>query len=277
MHAKPHMHTFAILGFVSLAAACSWPQHKASRLVTFEVPAAALQRLSCTTNNGDVKLVGSPTATSVTVRAELSVRGHTAEEAEANLQLLEVERAVDGDALRLIARFPERTLARCSPRFDFTIDLPARLATESLSHNGDIVVQGVAGAAKATTHNGSIALAGDSPDVQATSHNGDVSWRGSGRRVALTTHNGDVDAEFAASGEVQADLSSHNGDVTLGLPGAVDALFAAETSNGDVRLRASGTDAVVVGRGRRTATGRLGKGGNGQIRATTHNGDVVVK
>lgn len=236
-------------------AACKMPQHRASKSVAFEAPAAALQRLECTSHNGGIEVVGDAKATAVSVRVELTVRGHTPEEAAYHLSLLEVGQEADGGTLRLAGRWPREQLARCSPSFAFTITVPAGMATALVTHNGRLRVDGVEGA------------------TQATTHNGDVEWRGGSRQVALETHNGDVRAEFAADGEVRAEVQTHNGNVTVAFPGAVDAAFTARTHNGSTSDRGRLTEASV---GRRELSGRLGAG-SGAIVVTTHNGDVTVR
>jgi len=271
------MKTALLLTVLPLAVACSMPTHTATRTYEVTLPAAGLQRLACDTRNGDVTIVGDAAATTVSVRADLSVRGHTQAEAEANLGLLDVQKDVGADAVTLTGLFPAKGLGNCSPAIAFTIRLPARLRVAATTHNGDVRLDGSDGGATLTSHNGDVVVAGGSAEVQATTHNGNVRWQGAGRRVDLVTHNGDVFAEFAAAGEVQSTLTSHNGDVDLTFPGAVDAALAAETSNGGVRLAAKGMTDVVKSRGGRSATARLGKGGAGQIKAVTHNGDVTAK
>lgn len=276
-HLPIAMKTALLLTILPLAAACSMPKHKATRTYEVTLPAAGLQRLVCETRNGDITIVGDAAATTLSVRADLSVRGHTQAEADANLKLLDVQKDVGADAVTLTGLFPAKGLGNCSPEIAFTIRMPTRLRVAATTHNGDVRVDGSDGGATLSTHNGDVVVAGGGAEVQATSHNGDVDWQGAGRRVELTTHNGDVRAAFATAGEVQSTLTSHNGDVDLTFPGAVDAAFAAETSNGGVRLAAKGMTDVVVGRGGRSATARLGKGGAGQVKAVTHNGDVTAK
>jgi len=150
------MKTRLLLSLFPLVAACTTPMHKASRVVTFEVPATALQRLGCTSHNGSIRVTGDAKAAVVTVRAELSVRGFTPEEAAANLAQLDVAQEVAGDALTLGGRCPDALRRRFSPAFDFTITAPARLAVSATSHNGGIRAEGVDGEVQATTHNGDL-------------------------------------------------------------------------------------------------------------------------
>lgn len=271
------MKNTLVLTLLPLAAACSMPMHKAMRTYELTLPAEGLQRLACDTRNGGITIVGDAAATTVSVRADLSVRGRTQAEAEANLKVLDVQKEVSTDAITLKGVFPASGLGQSQPEIAFTIRMPARLRAAATTHNGDVRLDGSDGGAALTTHNGDVVVAGGGAEVQATTHNGDVRWQGAGRRVELVTHNGNVRAEFAAAGEVQSTLTSHNGDVDVAFPGAVDAAFAAETSNGGIRLAAKGMTDVVTSRGGRSATARLGKGGAGQVKAATHNGDVTVR
>jgi hypothetical protein len=236
-------------------AACSLPAHRAAKVVEVRADAAGLQRLVCTSHNGRIEYVGDPDATAVVVRAELSVRGHTPEEAEANLQLLEVGQETAEGALLLAGKFPREQLQRSSPSFAFTITGPARLELGLVTHNGDLRVRGADAA------------------TQATTHNGGVEFRGGSRNVALESHNGDVDAEFAGAGELRGEIMTHNGDVVVAFPGAVDAAFTARTHNGSLGDGGRLADAKV---GRRELAGRLGAG-TGKVDVTTHNGDVTVR
>lgn len=241
--------------FLLAVPACSSPRFAAKKSVVFDAPATALQRLECTSHNGRIEVVGDPDATTVSVRAELSVRGHTPEEAEFNLSQLEVGQETDGGTLRVAGRWPREALSRNSPSFAFTITMPARLELALVSHNGGLRAIDVAGA------------------TQATTHNGDVEWRGRSRQLALESHNGDIRAEFAADGEVRAEVSTHNGDVTVSFPGAVDATFQARTHNGSTSDGGRLADASVA---RGQLSGRLGAGA-GRIVVTTHNGDVTIR
>ena len=223
--------------FLLAVPACSSPRFAAKKSVVFDAPATALQRLECTSHNGRIEVVGDPDATTVSVRAELSVRGHTPEEAEFNLSQLEVGQETDGGTLRVAGRWPREALSRNSPSFAFTITMPARLELALVSHNGGLRAIDVAGATQATTHNG------------------------------------DIRAEFAADGEVRAEVSTHNGDVTVAFPGAVDATFQARTHNGSTSDGGRLADASVA---RGELSGRLGAGA-GRIVVTTHNGNVTIR
>lgn len=248
-----HMRHSALLFL--FAAACSFPRHTASKVVEFTVPATALQRLECETHNGGITITGSPTADSVTVRAEMSVRGYSQEEADTNLHQLEVGNETTDGKLRLFGKYPSTGLSNCSPSFAFTLTIPQRLEVELESHNGDLTVNDLTGNLKSTTHNGDIELKGQSP------------------KVALETHNGNVIADFAGRGSLDGEVTTHNGNVVLSFPGEVDATVAASTQNGSLKASDRLTDAK---QSRRQLNGRVGSGA-GKLNVTTHNGNVSVR
>lgn len=246
------MRTLPLLP-VLLLAACGYPRFAASKTVEFTVPAADLQRLHCETHNGGITITGKAEATDITVRAELSVRGYTQAEADANLHLLEVGSDKANGTLKLYGKYPRGELMNRSPSFAFTLTMPAGLEAELESHNGSMQLTGLAGSLK------------------STSHNGDVRLQGACAKVAIETHNGDVTADLAGKGALDGSLVTHNGNVVLAFPGAVDATLEASTHNGSLHATRL-TDAKVS---RRQLSGRLGAG-TGKLSVTTHNGDVTV-
>ena len=237
------------------AAACSFPRHTASKVVEFTVPATALQRLECETHNGGITITGSPTADAVTVRAEMSVRGYTQDEADTNLHLLEIGNETTDGKLRLFGKYPRNELMNRSPSFAFTLTVPQRLEVTLESHNGDLHMLQLDGA------------------LHSITHNGDIELKGNNCKVSLETHNGNVVADFAGTGALDGVVTTHNGNVSLGFPGQVDATVAASTHNGSLSGGARLVDAKQT---RRQLSGRLGAG-TGKLTVTTHNGDVSVR
>ncbi len=201
--------------FLLAVPACSYPKHVAKRSVAFDAPAAALQRLECSSHNGRIEVVGDPDATMVTVRAELSVRGETPADAEANLALLQVGQETDGGTLRLAGRWPRDVLARMSPAFAFTITVPARLELALVTHNGGLRAVDVAGATQATTHNGDVSVAfpgAVDAAFTARTHNGSTS--DGGRLAEASVGRRELSGRLGAgSGAIV--VTTHNGNVTI--------------------------------------------------------------
>lgn len=246
------MRTLLLLPFL---AACSiHPAFVATKVVELEIPAATLQGLACESHNGAIVVTGAPTDT-IKLRCEMSVRGVTQEEADANLAQLDLGREATDTRLKLFGRYPKSELWNRSPSFAFTLTAPARLAFELTTHNGDVTTNGVTGAVVATTHNGRIGGQVDGAQVTATSHNGDVAL------------------QVGGSGNLEGTIETHNGDVQLVFAGARNTAIEASTHNG--RLSATGAAAVVEAR-RGSLRANVGTGG-GKLVVTTHNGDVTVR
>ena len=89
-------------------------------------------------------LTRGESATAVRIHAEMTARGHTQDEADANLQLLDIGRAHDGDTLRIFGDYPRDVLAGTSPTFAFTLEVPEQLALTLRTHNGGVATAGTA-------------------------------------------------------------------------------------------------------------------------------------
>jgi hypothetical protein len=244
----------ALLPFLVLAG-CVNPRYQASKVVELTLPANGVTALDCWSHNGGVTVTGDAAAASIALRAELSVRGHTQAEADANLELLEVAHDRDGGTLRVRGKYPQDTLNRCSPSFRFTLTVPPQLSLQLGSHNGDLRARGTEGDARFETHNGDIAV-----ELRTN-------------KIAAISHNGDVDLRLDGDGALDGSVISHNGDVTLTLAGAFGTKLQAATHNGRVTGHPQATDTTTS---RRSYTGRLGNGA-GKLVVDTHNGNVVIR
>lgn len=245
-----------ILPFVPLfAAACVFPNYKAVKVVELTLPAADFRKLDCESHNGSIVVNGDPTATDVSMRAEISVRGFSQAEADANLHLLEVGREDRGDTMRLFGKYPPGELSNRSPSFQFTLKVPRRLALQLVSHNGNITANDVEGATSIETHNGDIAGA------MPTNH------------LAATTHNGDVELRLSGQGPLDGEVRSHNGDIDLAIGAGLGGRVEAATNNGKVTPPPVLKDATV---GNRRLSFSVGDG-KGKLVVETHNGDVVMR
>lgn len=239
----------------ALAAGCALPAYQATKVVNFTVPAAGIDEVVVDSHNGDLVVTGDAAATEVAVRAELSVRGHSQAEADADLHLLEITREQVGNSLRLGGRYPPAGLGNRSPTFQFTLTVPPRLAVRLTSHNGDVRLTGIDG------------------DAIVATHNGDVEGRVAAARVEARTHNGDVVLEVAGVGRLEGEVQSHNGNVEVHVAPGRSTWLTASTHNGRVTPPPRPVDAEVRKRNLRC---RLGDG-SGRFVIEAHNGDVVVR
>lgn len=236
-----------------LLTACSYPSFVASKTVEYEVPADGVQRLACTTHNGAITVTGDAAAKPIRLRAEITARATSQAEADALLHQLDVRRDLVDGALQVGGQGPQTGWTTQSS-FAFTFAVPPSVRVALESHNGALRVTGMQDEVSAVTHNGEVVVDAAAPVVATSSHNGDVrlTLRGELREATVETHNGEVAVEMAAAG---------NAKVTV------------ETHNGTIHVPANLRDAVHE---RGLLQGRFGEG-KGNLRITTHNGDVRLR
>lgn len=237
-----------------LAAACSFPQHIAKKTVEDSFPAAGIRELYCRTHNGDITIHGKAGATEIRMRATLSVRGYTRDEAERNLELLAVGSTTDGDRMTLAGKY-DAAVRGMSPGCTFVVEAPADLVQRLESHNGDIRAIDTSAA------------------LHCETHNGDIEARALTSELRVVTHNGNVDLEIGGAGALDGSITSHNGDVAVGVAEGVGTSIRASTHNGSIGLRRHADESS---RSRRRLECRLGDGA-GRLEIETHNGNVEIR
>jgi DUF4097 and DUF4098 domain-containing protein YvlB len=242
------------LFLVPLFAACTYPRYVATKTVEYAIPATSTTNLLCQTHNGNITVTGESNTSQIAVHAELSVRGYTQDEADANLHLVEVGREQEGGTLRLFVKYPS-DISDCSPSGSFVLGVPRDLACGLESHNGRLCLRGTRGNARLETQNGSIEATVEGPEVETTTHNGNI-------RLAL-----------AGSDPIKAKVLSHNGSIEMSLPENIGTMLDASTHNG----RVVGPERVVAATyGRSSLRGRIGDG-TGSLTVSTHNGNVRIR
>jgi Putative adhesin len=252
------MRQSTLLSLVTVAAltsSCSYPRFQAKKTVEFTLPAASVSRLLCTSHNGKIVVDGDPAATAVNLKAEMSVRGHTQEEANANLNLLEVGQEQTDGQLKLWGKYPTGGLNNLSPSFAFTMTVPARMQLQLETHNGDVVARGTEGPIRLETHNGSI-------EAKVTT-----------AKVEVETHNGTVELDLGGSGPLDGTVTSHNGGIRVGIGNDRGTRIEASTHNGSIQAGANVAEASVS---RTRLSGKIGDG-SGKLVITTHNGSVTIR
>lgn len=243
------------LFLVPLLAACSYPRYVATKTVEYAIPATSTSNLLCQTHNGHITVTGESNTSQIEVRAELSVRGYTQDEADANLHLVEVGREQKDGTLRLFVKYPQDDLFDCSPAGSFVLRVPRELACGLESHNGRLTLRGTRGNARLETHNGSIDATVEGTEVETTTHNGNI-------RLAL-----------AGSDPIRAEVRSHNGSIEMSLPENIGTMLDASTHNGKVVWPERVVDATYK---KRSLRGRIGDG-TGSLTISTHNGNVKIQ
>ena len=239
-----------------LFAACSFPKSVASKTVELEIPLEQATVLSCRNHNGDITVSKGPSDGFVTVRAELRVRGHSQAEADDNLATMSLRHEIDGTELRLIRDYPKQEMSGFSPSYRFTIAVPAHLALDLHSHNGNITTTGTTGHIEVRTHNGDIDAEVANPEVHAG------------------THNGDIALAIVIPGQLESSVRSHNGNVRVKLHPETSAWIEARSHNGRINPPDGAFDTTTKKRSMRCRVGEQQT--EGELKVRTHNGNVRI-
>lgn len=234
---------------------CSMATHEAKRTDNLDLPLAGLSGLTCTSHNGSIVLVGAANQTSIRIRADLSVRGHSQQEADNNLLLMEVGHEVKDGVLHLAGKFPKGSLDNVSPSFAFHVEVPAEFTAALTTHNGSIRVSGLDGKQTLLTYNGSITT------------------RTTASEINCKTHNGRIEIGFDGQGSLNGRLESHNGGIEASMGNAVHTTIAAETHNGSISVP---EHAKTLERKKSRLRCEIGNG-NGKLAVTTHNGSIRIR
>jgi hypothetical protein len=250
-----HSLLLSLVAIAALGSACGYPSFQAKKTVELTLPTASVSRLLCTSHNGRIEVSGDAAATSINLKAEMSVRGSTQEEADANLNLLEVGQEQNDGTLKVWGKYPTGSLNNRSPSFSFTMTVPARMHLELESHNGGLTARGTDGPIRLETHNG---------DIDAKVATG---------KVEAETHNGSVELAIGGTGKLDGTVTSHNGGIRVGITGERGATIEAATHNGSIKAGAKVAEAAAT---RTSLRGRIGDG-SGKLVITTHNGNVTIE
>jgi hypothetical protein len=189
------------------------------------------------------------------VKAVVSARGATEEEAQQAVAKVEISEEASPARVRLQAKYP-RELGRRGVEVTYTIRAPrsARISLENV--NGHVSVGGAFASVKAETTNGSV--------------------RGErlGNSVVATTMNGEIKMQMASMGGDGVTLETTNGSIDLKLPGDAKATVSARCVNGGIAV----TDLPFEKSGegsRRKLDGTI-NGGGPAVKLETVNGHIRV-
>lgn len=218
---------------------------------TRSYPITATGTLSITSGNGRITVEAAETDT-IEVTAERFVRAATEELAQEQLAQFDMREDVSPDRVSIDSSTRGLTI-NVSRRVNYTVRVPASLAAELRSSNGEISVTGLTGRLAASATNGRITGTDLRGAVRASTTNG---------VVALTM------AALAADG-VTADTT--NGQVTITVPRSISATVSARVTNGAITHE--NLDLQIVESSRRRLDGRVG-GGGPMIEVSTTNGAV---
>jgi DUF4097 and DUF4098 domain-containing protein YvlB len=176
---------------------------------------------------------------------------------------------------------------------DLDISIPDAFGVRIKTHNGEISILGLAGAAELETHNGDVRVQGHDGDVRigtyngqivalrvtgpisAETHNGSIDVDEAATRVEAHTHNGGIDVMFGADSSGPVIAESHNGAVTIEFGSGFGGQLTASTSNGSIELEGIAADSITERRKTRVAL-RLGEA-EAVSTVSTRNGAVTLR
>lgn len=190
------------------------------------------------------------------VKAVLTARGATEEDAQKTLTKVEMVEQADASRVRLQAKYP-RELGRSGIEVNYTIRAPrsARVSIENV--NGDVRVSGVVAGLKAETTNGT------------------VSGEGLGNTVVAASTNGGIKIRMASMGGDGVVLETTNGTIDLKLPADAKATLSARCVNGGIKV-ADGIPFEKSGEGSRRKLDGAVNGGGVAVKLETVNGSIRV-
>ena len=204
--------------------------------------------------NGPIAVEASDGNT-LDVRAVITARGATPEDARKVLDRVEMAEEAGPSSVRLQAKYP-RELGRNGIEVFYTIRAPrtAKLSLETV--NGRVNVDGAFAA------------------VKAESTNGGVYGEGLGNSVAAATTNGEIKVKMASVGGEGVSLETTNGSIDLKLPVDAKATLAARCVNGGIKV--SDLPFERSGDGSRRKLDGAINGGGAPVRLETVNGGIRV-
>lgn len=235
-----------------------WDGARSHPMVSAEeihISAEGIERLSCSTRDGTLSVVGKPGGEASFVVVEKRAWGDTEADAAQNLAKIKVTHELRGDRVLLGWEW-SGSRPRWAPAFVcFRVEVPATVAADLSARNGNLSLRGLAGEISGKTENGNI-----------------EAW-GSANAVRLASTNGNITVGLDGTGVLAGNIETENGNVTVGLSGAYSTLVIASSENGDVQHE-SGLEEVH--KNRPLLVGES-LGGEGRLRGHSENGSVVIR
>ncbi len=237
------------------------------------IPAAELDQLAVESHNGDITLTGSETATDIQVQVVTKFGGWNRASAEKCRDAIQLISEAEGErGHKLCSKWQGVRQADWRAVVNYEVKLPARLAANLVSHNGDIHTKGLQGATTILTHNGDVAVKGASSALDVTTHNGDIHASAPADSMNLATHNGDIHFDATGAKQLGGRVKSHNGTIIARINEAANTELACRTHNGRIKLTVPLT---VTSISSRETIGRLGDG-TARFEIETYNGNITL-
>jgi Putative adhesin len=228
-----------------------------------------------------------------TVEARVTKRagGSTQEEAEQDLENIEITMKQEGDTIKITAEKTDHSM--WSDRgASVDLQVPDGTVLDLRTSNGKVNVVAVTGDVKANSSNGVIRVKGSKGKLNLTTSNGAIQAEGGSGRLDLKTSNGPIAVKSTKAvvhaqtsngtiqfngrlGDGENSFESRNGKIVLGLPASAEFRLDATTSNGHIH-----SDFAVDGdeeASKHLLRGTVGKNPKAHVKAHTSNGSIEIR
>jgi phosphohistidine swiveling domain-containing protein len=230
------------------------PKFFAKETFTTEFPLVNHMRIRLEAIRGNIQIDGRENTDSVTVIAQKRVGSYSLEDAEENLNELEILVTDQIDEVLIQTLQPDNIMNR-KYIVDYQIIIPKDLEIEVVHTNGDINVINIENWVTVDSENGDVFLT----DISAS--------------VIVTIANGSINSSVDLPLDGEIILSTNNGDIDLSIPSSTSAGFAASINNGLIQtFNLEFEDAVQT---IQSLSGTLGDG-DGVIDLGSINGYISV-
>lgn len=312
--------TFPTEGYTQKDKQCIWKQSLSANV-------GNVRTVLCLSHDADVSVKphkdASKNAVDVHAAITLTPKGELANDPDALKELLALKEKVgvtlrrddkktpspDDDTLTVQTVMPKETPEDIKVSVSMEVLMPARLALNVISADGDTKAKDLAGPVTIKAADGDVAVSGCLHSISITSADGDANVADCTGPVALKTADGDVKvtkcskavAVESADGDVvltdvqaQVDvktadgdikvsfarepaedcsLRSSDGDIMVVLPTGSNVTLDLKTNEGEARVDAPGFEGAKK---ENSVTGKLNKGGPA-IRTRSDDGDVLIE
>jgi hypothetical protein len=260
----------AVVALVSGRGPWFWNSYSAEDVVeeTFVVGPAA--QVVVETINGPIEvhtgLAGKVTAT-VTKRGS----GSSQEDADADLENIDVQLMKEGETIRIAVR---RLYGHSNGGASVKLYIPPAAILDLHTSNGTIDVNGPTGGVTARSSNGQIHVAGARGEVHAQTSNGRIKIDADPKLVEARTSNGRI--EFAGRlGDGGHIFETSNGGIVLNLPADSGFQFEARTSSGRITNKFAANKSDV--KRKRQMSGTVGNATGCRLSLRTSNGSIQIQ
>jgi DUF4097 and DUF4098 domain-containing protein YvlB len=228
-----------------------------------------------------------------TVEARVTKRasGSSQEDAEQDLENIEVSMTQEGDTIHITAHKGEPSMWS-NRGASVDLQVPDGTVLELRTSNGKVSVVAVTGDVTAHSSNGSIQIKGSRGKLNLTTSNGPIQTEGGVGRLDLKTSNGTITAKSTkavvkartSNGGIQFigrlidgdhTFQTSNGRIALSLPADAEFRLDASTSNGRVKSAFALDETEKTGK--HELRGTVGKDPKAAIKLRTSNGSIDIR